>query len=493
MKKLIFNDDNCKGCGLCVDVCPKGILQLSKDRINLKGHHPAEVTDEDACISCASCAIMCPDCVITVMNDKPEKEKEPAAEEKTTEENVEKQEFEVPEGKRDVVLMKGNEALSEAAILAGCRHYFGYPITPQTEIAAYMAKRMPKIGGTFLQAESEIAAINMVYGVSSAGKRVMTSSSSPGISLKGEGISYLAGCDLPALIVNVQRGGPGLGGIQPSQSDYFQATRGGGHGDYHLIVLAPASVQEMADLTVKAFELADKYRMPAMILADGTIGQMMEPVSLDLKIEPQPEKPWTATGTKMKREHNIINSLALVPEVLEDWNETRYRKYAVVEEEVPEAEEYMTDDAEIILAAFGITARVAKNAVNAAREQGIKAGLIRPITLWPFPKASFEKTSEHAKRYISVELNMGQMIEDIRLSVHDNVAVSLCSRTGGIIISPEEVLEAVKNAYEEIRSGKEEKKSDSTGKTPCPDRHAFSLLSGMYTWNNTQTCGRGHR
>ena len=269
------------------------------------------------------------------------------------------------------VLMKGNEAIAEAAIQAGCRHYFGYPITPQTEIAAYMAKRMPKIGGTFLQAESEIAAINMVYGVSSTGKRVMTSSSSPGISLKGEGISYLAGCDLPALIVNCQRGGPGLGGIQPSQSDYFQATRGGGHGDYHMIVLAPDSVQGMAELTIRGFELADEYRMPSMILADGTIGQMMEPVSFDFEIKEMPEKPWTTTGTKMQRPHNIVNSLYLKPEVLEQKNFERYEKYAVICEKEQRAEEYLMDDAEIVVTAFGIAARVAKNAVNAARAEGI--------------------------------------------------------------------------------------------------------------------------
>ena len=224
----------------------------------------------------------------------------------------------------DKVLMKGNEAIAEAAILAGCRFYFGYPITPQTEIAAYMAKRMPKIGGCFLQAESEVAAINMVYGVAGTGERVMTSSSSPGISLKGEGLSYLAGADLPALVVNVQRGGPGLGGIQPSQSDYFQATKGGAHGDFHMIVLAPASVQEMAELTVHGFALADKYRMTSMILADGTMGQMMEPVSLDFATEQAPEKPWAVTGTKLERPHNIVNSLFLKPEQLEKTNFERY-------------------------------------------------------------------------------------------------------------------------------------------------------------------------
>ena len=232
----------------------------------------------------------------------------------------------------DKVLMKGNEALAEAAIMAGCRHYFGYPITPQTEVAAYMAKRMPKIGGVFLQAESEIAAINMVIGVASAGKRVMTSSSSPGISLKSEGLSYLAGCDLPALVVNVQRGGPGLGGIQPSQSDYFQATRGAGHGDFHMLVLAPASVQEMASLVFKGFDLADKYRMTTMILADGTMGQMMEPVSLDMGEVQSYDKSWAVTGTQGKRRHNIVNSLSLLPEELEQWNIARYERYHTIEE-----------------------------------------------------------------------------------------------------------------------------------------------------------------
>lgn len=343
----------------------------------------------------------------------------------------------------DKVLMKGNEALAEAAIIAGCRHYFGYPITPQTEVAAYMAKKMPKIGGCFLQAESEIAAINMVYGVSSAGKRVMTSSSSPGISLKGEGLSYLAGSDLPALVINVQRGGPGLGGIQPSQSDYFQATRGGGHGDYHMIVLAPASVQEMAELTVKGFDLADKYRMTSMILADGTMGQMMEPVSLDFDIKPEPEKLWATTGTKMEREHNIVNSLSLVPEELEMLNLKRYERYKIIEENETMYEEYMVDDADIVIAAFGIAARVSKNAVNEARKQGIKVGLIRPITLWPFPKAPFEKAAEHAKAFISVELSMGQMIEDVKLATNCKRPVTLCNRVGGMIPSPEQVLEAI--------------------------------------------------
>ena len=348
----------------------------------------------------------------------------------------------------DKVLMKGNEAIAEAAIIAGCRHYFGYPITPQTEIAAYMAKRMPKIGGVFLQAESEVAAINMVYGVSATGKRVMTSSSSPGISLKGEGISYMAGADLPALIVNVQRGGPGLGGIQPSQSDYFQATKGGAHGDFHMIVLAPASVQEMAELTVRGFDLADKYRMPAMVLADGTMGQMMEPVSLDFEVAPPVEKPWATTGTKMQRKHNVVNSLFLKPEELERTNFERFERYEVIKQNEVMYEEYMMDDAEICIAAFGIASRVSKNAINEARAKGIKVGLIRPIILWPFPEAPFAKAAEKVKSIISVELSMGQMIEDVRLSVKDKVPVTLCNRAGGMIPSPEQVLSAIVEANE---------------------------------------------
>lgn len=342
----------------------------------------------------------------------------------------------------DKVLMKGNEAIAEAALKAGCRHYFGYPITPQTELTAFMAKSLPKMDGVFLQAESEIAAINMVIGVSSAGKRVMTSSSSPGISLKSEGLSYLAGCNLPAFVVNVQRGGPGLGGIQPSQSDYFQATRGA-HGDYRTIVLAPASVQEMFSLTVKGFELADKYRMTAMLLADGTLGQMMEPVSLDVGEIKTFDKPWAVTGTKMAREHNIVNSLSLVPEELEQWNLSRYERYAVVEENEVMYEEYCMDDAEICLVSFGITARVSKNAIDAARARGIKVGMIRPITLWPFPKKALLAAADKCKAFISVEMSMGQMIEDVELSIRCKKPVLLCNRCGGVIPSQDNVMEKI--------------------------------------------------
>ncbi len=348
------------------------------------------------------------------------------------------------------VLMKGNEAIAEAAIRAGCRHYFGYPITPQTEIAAYMAKKMPKIGGVFLQAESEVASINMVYGAAAAGMRVMTSSSSPGISLKAEGLSYIAGSDIPALVVNVQRGGPGLGGIQPSQSDYFQATKGGGHGDYKTIVLAPASVQEMASLTMKGFDLADKYRMTAMILADGTIGQMMEPISFeDIEVK-QYEKPWALTGTKNARPHNIVNSLYLKPDELEKTNIDRFQRYKQVEENEAMWEEYMMEDAEICVVAFGIASRVAKNAVVAARNEGIKVGLIRPITLWPFPKDALAAAADKVKGFISVELSMGQMIEDVKLYSQCKKPVGLCSRCGGMIPSPDEVLASIRNAQKGV-------------------------------------------
>ena len=349
----------------------------------------------------------------------------------------------------DKILMKGNEALAEAAIMAGCRHYFGYPITPQTEVAAYMAKRMPKIGGVFLQAESEIAAINMVIGAAAAGKRAMTSSSSPGISLKSEGISYLAGCDLPALIVNVQRGGPGLGGIQPSQSDYFQATCGGGHGDFHLLVLAPSSVQEMADLVAKGFDLAEKYRVPCMLLADGTMGQMMEPVSLTETKAEAHDKSWALTGTKGERKPNIINSLALQPQELEKWNEDRFARYAQIEENEQMAESYLMEDAEYCVVAFGIASRVSKNAVDAARAKGIKVGMIRPITLWPFPEKVLKAAAKQCKSFLTVELNMGQMIKDVKLAIECQKPVSLCCRTGGMIPSPEEVLAAIEKMQKE--------------------------------------------
>ena len=339
------------------------------------------------------------------------------------------------------VLMKGNEALAEAAIKSGCRHFFGYPITPQTEVAAYMAKRMPKIGGTYLQAESEVAAINMVLGAASAGVRVMTSSSSPGISLKTEGISYIAGSDLPCLIINVQRGGPGLGGIQPSQADYWQATRATGHGDFHILVFAPATIQEMVDLVYTAYDKADEYRMPSMILADGMLGQMMEPVEFPEKeVDHQIEKPWATTGHQNKRPHNITNSLYLDPNELEQKVVERFKRYEIIKEKEPMAEEYLVEDAEIVLVSFGATARIVKSAVNSARAMGIKAGMIRPITLWPFPEKVIRKAAKTADCFLSVEMNMGQMVDDVRLAVNGEKPVFFFGRTGGIIPSPAEVL-----------------------------------------------------
>ena len=347
------------------------------------------------------------------------------------------------------VLMKGNEALAEAAIRSGCRFFFGYPITPQTEVSAYMAKQMPKRGGTFLQAESEVAAINMVYGAAGAGARVMTSSSSPGISLKQEGISYIAGADLPCVVINIVRGGPGLGGIQPAQSDYFQATKGGGHGDYHLIVYAPSSVQEMADLIGTAFDKADQYRMPAMIIGDGMLGQMMEPVVFPDRSQSAPvEKPWATTGTGMKRKKNIINSLYLTPDELEDLNNARQKRYETILKEEVRVEEYRTEDAELILVAYGTIARIAMSAVNMLRDEGIKAGLIRPITLWPFPAEAISRRAETAKVFLTVEMSQGQMVEDVRLAVNGKRPVYFYGRNGGMVPDQEAIVKQAKQYIE---------------------------------------------
>lgn len=342
------------------------------------------------------------------------------------------------------VLVKGNEALAEAAILSGCRHYFGYPITPQTEIAAYMAKRMPKVGGVFLQAESELAAANMVFGAAGAGARALTSSSSPGISLKAEALSYIAGCDLPCVVVNIVRAGPGLGGIQPAQSDYYQATKGHGHGDYQMIVLAPSSVQEIIHLTADAFDLADLYRMPVMIMGDGMLGQMMEPVEFDLgERRKLPEKTWATTGTEMKRKHNIINSLLMNPDDLEASVRARYERYEQIKATETRAEEYMMDDADYMITAYGTTARIAKNAIIELRKKGIKAGLVRPITLWPFPEAAYKKYADKVSAILSVEMSMGQMVDDVRLAVNDKVPVHFFGRTGGNIPYPDEIIKAM--------------------------------------------------
>ena len=341
--------------------------------------------------------------------------------------------------------MKGNEALAEAALQAGCHHFFGYPITPQTEVAAYMSKRMPKVGGTYLQAESEVAAINMVYGAASAGVRAMTSSSSPGISLKSEGISYLAGCDLPCLIVNVQRGGPGLGGIQPSQADYWQATRAPGHGDLHILVFAPSSIQEMVDMVFEAFELADTYRMPAMLFADGMLGQMMEPISFPEKqVKPFYKFSWAACGHQGKRKHNVINSLYLKPDELEQTVLERFKRYEIVKEKHTQWEEYLLEDAEYVVVAYGATSRIVRSAINTAREQGIKVGLIRPKTIWPYPTEAISKAADTAKAFLCVEMSMGQMLDDVRLAVNGKAPVAFFGHTGGIVPTPNEVLDEIR-------------------------------------------------
>ena len=339
------------------------------------------------------------------------------------------------------VLMKGNEAIAEAAIKSGCLHFFGYPITPQTEMSEYMAKRMPKVGGLCLQAESEVSAINMIMGAAASGTRCLTSSSSPGISLKSEGISYIIGCDLPCVIVNVQRGGPGLGGIQPSQQDYCQATKANGHGDEHVIVLAPSSVQEMAQLTSEAFDLADIYRMPAMILADGALGQMMEPVDFELAAKREvPEKTWAACGTEGKRKKNIINSLYIDPNELEQTVIERFKRYDEIAEKEVKYEEYKCDDADIVIVAYGITSRIAKTAIAAARAKGIKVGLFRPITLWPYPKKQPGALADTAQHFLVTELNMGQMVDDVKVAIECKKPVSFFGRTGGMIPAPADVL-----------------------------------------------------
>ncbi len=344
--------------------------------------------------------------------------------------------------------MKGNEAIARAAIRYGVDGYFGYPITPQSEVLETLAEEKPweTTGMVVLQAESELAAINMVYGGAATGKMVMTSSSSPGVSLKQEGISYIAGAELPALIVNVQRGGPGLGTIQPSQSDYFQSTKGGGHGDYHLIVLAPSSVQEMADFVGLAFELAFKYRNPALILADGVIGQMMEKVTLPpfrprrTDEEVIAQCPWAATGKRGGRKPNIITSLELDPNIMEQRNIHLQEKYRAIEQNEVRYEELQCDDAEYLIVAFGSCARIGMKALEIAREQGMKVGLFRPITLWPFPTEQIERLSRQMKGILTLELNAGQMIEDVRLAVKKDIPVNHAGRLGGIVPDPDEVV-----------------------------------------------------
>ncbi|KDR94466.1 2-oxoglutarate ferredoxin oxidoreductase subunit alpha [Peptoclostridium litorale DSM 5388] len=337
------------------------------------------------------------------------------------------------------ILMKGNEAVAKAAIEAGCKYFFGYPITPQNEIPEYMARELPKIGGVFLQAESEVSAINMIYGGAGAGARTMTSSSSPGIALKQEGITYLVGSELPCVVVNMMRGGPGLGGIQPSQADYFMSTRGGGNGDYRTPVFAPASIQEAVDMTMEAFEVADFYRTPVMVVGDGMIGQMMEPVEFNEPTKRDlPAKDWATTGTKGDRKPNIINSLYLDPQELEDHCLKLEKKYAEIEKNEVRYEMYKTEDADLVFVAYGTTSRITKNVIEELRAEGVKAGLIRPQTIWPFPFKAFDEIP-NAKELLVVEMSTGQMIEDVQIASAGRWPVSFYGRTGGMIPEPNDI------------------------------------------------------
>ena len=350
------------------------------------------------------------------------------------------------------MLMKGNEAIGAAAIRGGCRYFFGYPITPQNELPEYMSRELPKAGGVFLQAESEVAAINMVYGAAGSGARVMTSSSSPGIALKQEGISYIAGAELPCVIVNIMRGGPGLGGIQPGQADYFQSTRGGGNGDYRLIVFAPASIQETVDIMTEAFDIADQYRMTVLVLGDGMIGQMMEPVSFkEPKPRKLPEKEWAAVGTGGTRSPNVINSLRLDPEELEKLNRRLQTKYREVEEKEVRHEAYKCDDAEVVFVSYGTSARVVRNAVEDLRKEGISAGLLRPITLWPFPHGAFDALPESTRAVMSVEMSEGQMIDDVKIASNGRWPVGFYGRSGGMIPAKGDIIDAAKRFLQEVK------------------------------------------
>jgi len=350
------------------------------------------------------------------------------------------------------VLMKGNEAIPEAAIRSGCRFFFGYPITPQNELPEYMSRELPKHGGTFLQAESEVGAINMVYGAAGAGARVMTSSSSPGIALKQEGISYIVGSEVPCVIVNMMRGGPGLGSIQPSQADYFQSTRGGGNGDYYMPVFAPANIQEAVDIMMEAFDIADFYRHPVMLLGDGMIGQMMEPV--EFKEPPKrdlPPKDWATTGTGGTRKPNIINSLRLDPAELEELNIHLQEKYQKMRENEVRYETFQTEDAEFVFVSYGTSARVVKNAVGQLREKGVKAGLIRPISLWPFPHSVFDELPSSVRALMSVEMSHGQMVDDVKIASAGRWPVGFYGRSGGMIPNEADVVEACEKMFSEVK------------------------------------------
>ncbi len=348
------------------------------------------------------------------------------------------------------VLMKGNEAVGAAAIRGGCRYFFGYPITPQNEVPEYMARELPKVGGVFLQAESEVAAINMVYGAAGAGARVMTSSSSPGIALKQEGISYIAGAELPCVIVNMMRGGPGLGTIQPGQSDYFQATRGGGNGDYRHIVYAPASVQETVDIMTEAFDIADQYRIPVMVLGDGMIGQMMEPVEFRDRPTPElPAKDWITDGTGGRRDPNVVSSLRLLAPDLEAHNDHLAAKHREIEKNETRWEKFLLDDAEIVFVSYGTASRIVRNAVETLRDAGVAAGLIRPITLWPYPEVAFDEIGAQCRAVMTVEMSQGQMLDDVKIAVNGRWPVGFHGRSGGMVPDQHDIVNAAQAMLKE--------------------------------------------
>ena len=451
---VVVNTDRCKGCNLCVVACPTKTLALTAGEVNHKGYAYCYMAQPETCIGCSSCAIVCPDGCITVYKDGP---KRPQVESKPVASGLPEYPMEVPaEEEREVLLMKGNEAIAHAAIRCGCDGYFGYPITPQSEVLETLAELKPweTTGMVVLQAESEVASINMLYGGGGTGKRVMTSSSSVGIALMQEGISYMAGAEVPGVIVNVQRGGPGLGTIQPSQSDYNQATRGGGNGDYNLIVLAPNSVQEMADFVDLAFELAFKYRNPTMILSDGVIGQMMEKVVLPpykrrrTEAEIAAECPWASNGHGLKqRGVNVVTSLELQPQEMEKKNLHLQAKYKEMAQQEVRFEEYNCEEADYLIVAFGSAARISQKAIAIGREKGMRIGLLRPITLWPFPSEEIHRLAKGKKGVLTVEINAGQMVFDVRAAVAGEAPVGHYGRLGGIVPSPDEIIEALKTQF----------------------------------------------
>ena len=456
---VVVNTERCKGCNLCVVACPTQTLALTTNEVNHKGYAYCYEAQPDTCIGCSSCAIVCPDGCITVY-------KKGSAPVRKTTEKYESTAQPIPNPQvedtheSEVLLMKGNEAIAHAAIRCGCDGYFGYPITPQSEVLETLAELKPweTTGMVVLQAESEVASINMLYGGGGSGKRVMTSSSSVGIALMQEGISYMAGAEVPGLLVNVQRGGPGLGTIQPSQSDYNQATRGGGNGDYNVIVLAPNSVQEMADFVDLGFNLAFKYRNPVMILSDGVIGQMMEKVVLPpykarrTEEEIAKECPWAANGHGLKKRGvNVITSLELDPANMETHNLHLQEKYQQVKDNEVRYEADGCEDIDYLIVAFGSAARISQKAISIAQEQGMKVGLFRPITLWPFPEKEIREMCQHVKGILTVEINAGQMVFDVRAAVEGRVPVHHFGRLGGIVPDPDEIVGALRKLEAETK------------------------------------------